>query len=43
LVPLLEQVSRSPELFPDEQALAKQLARQIVTRVEDTLGLAQPG
>jgi hypothetical protein len=37
-VPLLEQVSLSPQLRPDEQALAAQLARQVTARVENVLG-----
>jgi hypothetical protein len=38
LVPLLQQVSQSSQLSPDEQALAAQLARQVVARVENVLG-----
>jgi hypothetical protein len=38
LVPLLQQVGQSPDLLPDQRTLANQLARQVMARVEDTLG-----
>jgi endoglucanase Acf2 len=38
LVPLLQQVSQSAELAPDEQVLAAQLAEQVFRKVEEVMG-----
>src|SRR5262249_4990897 len=38
LVPLLQQVGQSPDVLPDQRTLANQLARQVMAKVEDTLG-----